>query len=143
MLLHRKHQSLRHAVAMLLPAPAVQDLKEEVQFLIASNGKPLKVAAGHNICRQGDSADCIWLLHEGAAICFAAHRFVVTSRTAESCVMPCRHLGNHHHIPGRHMEIRAGHLGLYATFRYVGMLALQQGACKLLVILHALLRLLC
>lgn len=63
---------------MLLAAHAVQDLKEEVQFLIASNGKPLKVAAGHNICRQGDSADCIWLLHEGAAICLAARCFVVT-----------------------------------------------------------------
>lgn len=44
-----------------------QDLNEEVQFLIPSNGKPVKVAPGHNICRQGDTADCIWLLHEDCA----------------------------------------------------------------------------
>ena len=34
--------------------------------MIAGRAKPVKVAPGHEICAQGEPADCIWLLHEGA-----------------------------------------------------------------------------
>ena len=43
----------------------MQGLEEEIQFLIAARGKPLQVAPGHEVCAQGDAADCVWLLHEG------------------------------------------------------------------------------
>ncbi len=43
----------------------VQDLPEETLFMIAGRATPVKVAPGHEICSQGDPADCIWLLHEG------------------------------------------------------------------------------
>lgn len=43
----------------------LQGLNEEVQFLIAARGKPQQVAPGHEVCTQGDAADCVWLLHEG------------------------------------------------------------------------------
>ena len=33
--------------------------------MIAGRATPTKVAPGHEICAQGDPADCIWLLHEG------------------------------------------------------------------------------
>ena len=33
--------------------------------MIVGRAKPVKVAPGHEICAQGDPADCIWLLHEG------------------------------------------------------------------------------
>ena len=33
--------------------------------MIAGRSKPSKVPPGHEICAQGDPADCIWLLHEG------------------------------------------------------------------------------
>lgn len=44
----------------------VQDLPEETLFMIAGRATPVKMAPGHEICSQGDPADCIWLLHEGA-----------------------------------------------------------------------------
>ena len=43
----------------------LQDLEEEIQYMIAGRSKPSKVPPGHEICAQGDPADCIWLLHEG------------------------------------------------------------------------------
>ncbi len=33
--------------------------------MIAGRATPVKMAPGHEICSQGDPADCIWLLHEG------------------------------------------------------------------------------
>ena len=54
----------------------VQDLSEETQFMIAGRATPVKVAPGHEICSQGDPADCIWLLHEGT------HDAVLGSLTA-------------------------------------------------------------
>ena len=60
----------------------VQDLDEEVQFLIAARGIPLQVAPGHELCAQGDAADCVWLLHEGmGAFCSC-----VTHAYAADCV---------------------------------------------------------
>ena len=43
----------------------LQDLQEETLFMIAGRATPVKMAPGHEICSQGDPADCIWLLHEG------------------------------------------------------------------------------
>ncbi|KAA6417271.1 MAG: cyclic nucleotide-binding [Trebouxia sp. A1-2] len=45
-----------------------RDLDEQVQFLIAARGIPLQVAPGHELCAQGDAADCVWLLHEGELV---------------------------------------------------------------------------
>ncbi|KAL0047426.1 hypothetical protein WJX82_003095 [Trebouxia sp. C0006] len=45
-----------------------QDLPEETLFMIAGRATPVKMAPGHEICSQGDPADCIWLLHEGDVI---------------------------------------------------------------------------
>ncbi|KAL0037532.1 hypothetical protein WJX77_001322 [Trebouxia sp. C0004] len=45
-----------------------QDLQEETLFMIAGRATPVKMAPGHEICSQGDPADCIWLLHEGDVI---------------------------------------------------------------------------
>ena len=56
---------VEQAGSLVLVLVLEQDLNEEVQFLIVSNGRPIKVAPGHNICRQGDMADNIWLLHQG------------------------------------------------------------------------------
>ena len=53
----------------------VQDLDEQVQFLIAARGIPLQVAPGHELCAQGDAADCVWLLHEGMDILFLGCTF--------------------------------------------------------------------
>lgn len=43
----------------------LQELSEETQYMIAARAKPVKIAPGHEICSQGDSADSVWLLHEG------------------------------------------------------------------------------
>lgn len=57
-----------------LPCHAVQELSEETQYMIAARAKPVKIAPGHELCSQGDSADCVWLLHEGKP-CYMLHHY--------------------------------------------------------------------
>lgn len=64
-MLHKAAVGCRLWVCELQQRLYVQDLSEETQFMIAGRATPVKVAPGHEICAQGDPADCIWLLHEG------------------------------------------------------------------------------
>ncbi|DBA74007.1 hypothetical protein WJX77_011223 [Trebouxia sp. C0004] len=58
-----------------------RDLDEEVQFLIAARGIPLQVAPGHELCAQGDAADCVWLLHEGELVATYHYREAETEKS--------------------------------------------------------------
>ncbi|KAL3138951.1 hypothetical protein ABBQ32_005763 [Trebouxia sp. C0010 RCD-2024] len=65
---------LRAQVAWLSNRPimdnigVLKDLSPEVQYMITGRARPTKVPPGHEICVQGDVADCIWLLHEGDVV---------------------------------------------------------------------------
>lgn len=48
--------------------------------MIAGRATPVKMAPGHEICSQGDPADCIWLLHEGTPQTFLLVLSVVMLR---------------------------------------------------------------
>lgn len=70
----------------------VQDLDEEVQFVIAARGTPLQVAPGHELCAQGDAADCVWLLHEGTGALFLYHACICSDQnTEEKSIFGCSH----------------------------------------------------
>ncbi|EFJ39425.1 hypothetical protein VOLCADRAFT_100992 [Volvox carteri f. nagariensis] len=65
---------LRFEVAGDLALPLVQrvhafrNLNKDAQQLIAAHLRPLRAVVGQELCRQGDEADRLWLLHSGQLV---------------------------------------------------------------------------
>ena len=49
-------------------ALAVQELDVNARLLIAARLRSKYVEAGHDLCRQGEPATCLWLLEEGESL---------------------------------------------------------------------------
>ena len=45
------------------------NLHETAKSRLASRLKPIMIPPGHDLCHEGDPADCLWILQEGATGC--------------------------------------------------------------------------
>jgi hypothetical protein len=66
----------------------------------------LKMHAGHELCREGDEADCLWLLQEGELLCIRGNRQVRPGLLISLCT--CTETGRY--IPYICRAIEAMHL---------------------------------
>lgn len=48
----------------------VQVLDDECKRLLIARLKPCSIPAGHDLCREGMDADCLWIIEEGTPFLF-------------------------------------------------------------------------
>eukprot|EP00878_Enallax_costatus_P020054 GHUV01021184.1.p1 GENE.GHUV01021184.1~~GHUV01021184.1.p1 ORF type:complete len:549 (+),score=143.41 GHUV01021184.1:1031-2677(+) len=86
-----------HITAGLLDGVDVtRGLEQTVKEQLASRLVPVEVAPGHELCREGDEADCLWLLQEGEMVRMRAHTHQVDlicppCWLGESCLLVAEH----------------------------------------------------
>ncbi len=59
-------------------------LKPQARRMVTSRLKPVSLPAGHDLCKVGDCADCLWILQDGELACANIFPFCVLNEAFEN-----------------------------------------------------------